>query len=173
MSACTLGQIYLLNFFISLYSLFSVRYELWQILYRDISIFKFERKSFLIVLWHDIPKTNLDWNFETVAYSFFRDVFWGNKQPFFTECSNHLKLCLPVEKKFIDKFVKDVYVDHATTEVKKGGGRKNVLGESKGYFMKRKNWFKSLLQIVHSCWSILKRKQIMETKLKQVIICFV
>ena len=55
------------------------------------------------------------------------------------ECSNHLKLCLPLEKKFIDKFVKDLYVDHATTEVKKGGGRKNVLGESKGYFMKRKN----------------------------------
>lgn len=49
------------------------------------------------------------------------------------------KTLLTCRKKFIDKFVKDLYVDHATTEVKKGGGRKNVLGESKGYFMKRKN----------------------------------
>ena len=70
----------------------------------------------------------------------FLEMFFGvTSSLFLTECSNHLKLCLPVEKKFIDKFVKDLYVDHATTEVKKGGGRKNVLGESKGYFMKRKN----------------------------------
>ena len=137
MSACNLGQIYLLNFFISLHSLFSVRYDLWQILNRDILIFKFKRKSFLIVLWHDIPKTNLDWNFETVAYSFFRDVFWDNKQPFFTECSNHLKFCLPVEKKFIDKFVKDLYVDHATTEVKKRGRKKECFRRKKGIFYEK------------------------------------